>query len=105
MKIGGVSDTIRPHLDAELVAEIDDAVREHIRIPPDRLPVGDRVDVLLEEYHDLVERVESLEQNLERRENQIDELEEELAEARSNQPTATDVGKTGSAHTTRDSRF
>lgn len=105
MKIAGVSDTIRPHLDAQLVAEIDDAVREHIRIPPDRLPVGDRVDVLLEEYHDLLERVESLEQDLERRDNQIDELEEELAEARSNQAAGTGIAKKESTHTPRDSRF
>jgi chaperonin cofactor prefoldin len=82
MKTGGMSDTIRPHLDAELVAEIDDVVREHIRIPPDRLPVGDRLGVLLEEYQDLVDRVESLEGKVERQEAQIDELQENLADAR-----------------------
>jgi chromosome segregation ATPase len=76
------SDTMRPHLDAELAAEIDDAIREHVRIPPDCLAVGDRIRVLLEEYHDATERVESLESELERREQQIDELEEALAEAR-----------------------
>lgn len=77
------SDTMRPHLDAELAAEIDDAVRDHVRIPPDRLSVGDRIRVLLEEYHDATERVESLESELERRDQRIGELEEQLAEARS----------------------
>ena len=72
------SDTMRPHLAAELA----DAVREHVRIPPDRLSVGDRIRVLLEEYQNATERVESLESELERRDQRIDELEKALAEAR-----------------------
>ena len=72
------SDTMRPHLAAELA----DAVREHVRIPPDRLSVGDRIRVLLEEYHDATERVGSLENERERREQRIDQFEAQLAKAR-----------------------
>jgi chromosome segregation ATPase len=66
---------MRPHLAAELA----DAVREHVRIPPNRLSVGDRIRVLLEEYHDATERDESLENERERRKQQIDQLEDQLA--------------------------
>jgi len=76
--VGMSSDTMRPHLAAELA----DAVREHVRIPPNRLSVGDRIRVLLEEYHDATERVGSLENERERREQQIDQFEAQLAKAR-----------------------
>jgi chromosome segregation ATPase len=76
-------DTIRPHLDGELLDEIDDAVREHVRVPPDRLPVGDRVRILLEEYREGAERVEHLEEKLASREDRVEELEEQVAELQS----------------------
>ena len=63
------TETIRPHLGAELVAELDDAIREHVRIPPDRFSVGDRVGVLLEEYRAAGERVDELEEALASREH------------------------------------
>lgn len=72
----------RPVHHAALAGEIDDAIRELVRIPPARLAVGDRIRVLLEEYQNATERVESVESELERRDQRIDELEKALAEAR-----------------------
>lgn len=68
--------------DAGLAAEIDDAIRDHVRIPPNRLSLGDRIRVLVEGYRDTTESVESLGSEVTRREQQIGELEEQLAEAR-----------------------
>ncbi|WP_254824907.1 hypothetical protein [Haloglomus halophilum] len=72
---------------------IDDAVREHVRIPPDRLPAGDHIEVLLEKYRNATERGDSLETEFERREDQIDELEGELAEARTTDDTQSRTEK------------
>ena len=77
------SDTTRPNVPEELDERLAAATTEHVRIPADRLTFADRLEVLLEEYHDATERVESLESELERRDQRIDELEEALAEARS----------------------
>lgn len=68
--------TRRPSVPEALDDELAAAVTEHVRIPADRLTFADRLRVLLEEYQSRGDRIQELEA-------EVDELEEQLTEARS----------------------
>jgi chromosome segregation ATPase len=69
---------MRPNISEDLAAEVDDAVRAEIRVPPSRLTFDDRVRVLLEEYHDADERAGALEERVAELEDTVEEYKHAL---------------------------
>lgn len=74
---------MRPTIAQDLVDEITREVGRHVRIPADRLTVAERLEVLIEEYErreaelaEAEETIADLRAELEAREERVAELEE-----------------------------
>lgn len=87
---------MRPEISDQLAAEVDDAVRGKVRVPPDRLTFADRVRILAEEYDDRVDEVEELRARLESVKSDLadererrQELEQQLNSAGQSSTTGT----------------
>jgi hypothetical protein len=69
-----MTEKVRPQLDEDVVDELTEVVNEETRIPADRLNFGERVELLVEMYHERGDTIEEYEDAIGQYKQRVQEL-------------------------------
>ena len=76
-----MSEKVRPQLDEDVVEEVTEVVNQETRIPADRLSFGERVEVLLDMYHEAEAELDEYDDAVGQYKQKIQALRGQLQEA------------------------